>query len=37
MQILQHDPQYIPKMYLKFLDNKLDVVIGARKLTSEPR
>ena len=29
---LQHDPKYIPSMYEKLNDNKLDIVIGTRKL-----
>ena len=29
---LQHDPRYIPSMYEKLNDNKLDIVIGTRKL-----
>ena len=29
---LQHDPRYIPSMYKKLVDNKLDIVIGTRKL-----
>ena len=29
---LQHDPKYIPTMYEKISNNKLDIVIGTRKL-----
>ena len=29
---LQHDPKYIPAMYEKISNNKLDIVIGTRKL-----
>ena len=29
---LQHDPKYIPSMHKKLNDNKLDIVIGTRKL-----
>ena len=29
---LQHDPKYIPSMYKKLEDNKLDIVVATRKL-----